>query len=129
MAEGESSALLEDKCTNLTKELESGSKKQENEILKVMEDICHRLMVAKDEIARHKNLLTRFEILLPFYFFDAQCREVFRVMKQVAHIQTDIQFKLRKGMELMKRWRQGDNGYFQHLERIHQLPEVCHCDI
>jgi hypothetical protein len=52
-------------------------------------------------------------------------REVFRVMKQVAHIQTDIQFKLRKGMELMKRWRQGDNGYFQHLERIQQLPEVC----
>lgn len=44
-------------------------------------------------------------------------------MKQVAHIQTDIQFKLRKGMDLMKKWRQGDNGYFQHLERIEHLPE------
>ena len=23
----------------------------------------------------------------------------------------------------MKKWRQGDNGYFQHLERIQHLPE------
>ena len=26
-------------------------------------------------------------------------------------------------MDLMKKWRQGDNGYFQHLERIQHLPE------
>ena len=50
--------------------------------------------------------------------------EVYRVMRQVAVIQTDIQFKLKKGLELMKKWRQGHNGYFQHLERIQSLPEA-----
>jgi hypothetical protein len=51
-------------------------------------------------------------------------REVYRVMQRVATIQTEIQFKLKKGMELMKKWRHGHNGYFQHLERMQSLPEV-----
>lgn len=27
------------------------------------------------------------------------------------------------GMDLMKKWRTGDNGYFQHLEKTQHLPE------
>lgn len=45
-------------------------------------------------------------------------------MKKVAHLQTDIQYKVRKGMDLMKKWRTGDNGYFQHLDKIQHFPEL-----
>jgi hypothetical protein len=65
MAEGEPTALLEDECTTLMKELASGSRKQENEILTAMEDLCRRLMATKDEIAHLKNLLTRFQLRFP----------------------------------------------------------------
>jgi hypothetical protein len=65
-AEGEPTDALEDECTTLMKELASGSRKQENEILAAMEDLCLRLMTTKDEIAHHKNLLTR-SLSCPLY--------------------------------------------------------------
>eukprot|EP00602_Paraphysomonas_sp_CaronLab_P004969 CAMPEP_0185028656 /NCGR_PEP_ID=MMETSP1103-20130426/14526_1 /TAXON_ID=36769 /ORGANISM="Paraphysomonas bandaiensis, Strain Caron Lab Isolate" /LENGTH=783 /DNA_ID=CAMNT_0027563141 /DNA_START=343 /DNA_END=2694 /DNA_ORIENTATION=+ len=99
----------EDESTALVKSLASGARKQEVDVLHPMEMRCKDIMRDKDVIAGAKNKLTS---------------EVYRVMRQVAVIQTDIQFKLKKGLELMKKWRQGHNGYFQHLERIQSLPEA-----
>jgi hypothetical protein len=45
-------------------------------------------------------------------------------MREIAVIQTDIQFKLKKGLELMRKWREGHNGYFEHLESVINLPDV-----
>ncbi|CAE7342681.1 unnamed protein product [Symbiodinium microadriaticum] len=95
--------------TDLVKALASGSRKQDSEVLQPMEERCARMMESKGDIERAKNRLAE---------------EVYRVMRQVAVIQTDIQFKLKKGMDLMKKWRHGHNGYFQHLERMQSLPEA-----
>ena len=43
-------------------------------------------------------------------------------MKSIAVIQTDIQTKLKKGMEIIKKWKQGHNSYFDHLDVIDSLP-------
>ena len=45
-------------------------------------------------------------------------------MKAIASVQTDIQFKLKKGLELMKKWHQGHNKYFIHLEHVAKLPQA-----
>jgi hypothetical protein len=79
--EGGVSETLEDESATLMKELASGARKQvaivlslplclllslslchtqENEIIASMEELCRQLMKAKEEIAHHKNLLTRF---------------------------------------------------------------------
>lgn len=68
----ESIAILEEECTELSKELAAGSRKQviyfnnvclasqETEVLASMEDLCVRSMRTKDEMAHVKNALTKY---------------------------------------------------------------------
>lgn len=45
-------------------------------------------------------------------------------MRDIASIQTEIQFRLKKGLDLMRKWREGHNDYFEHLESVILLPQV-----
>ena len=98
----------EAKVAELFTLLEASRKNQELAI-KPMEECCAASMKIKDIFAETKSVLTR---------------NIYNTLRGIAAVQTDIQFKLKKGMELMTRWRQGHNGYFQHLERIKSLPEA-----
>lgn len=46
------------------------------------------------------------------------------MLKEIAATQTEIQYKLKTGLNLMRKWREGHNGYFEHLESVLNLPEV-----
>ena len=88
--------------------LEATRKSQEQLVIP-METCCTEVMTNKDIFAEIKTKMAS---------------RVFQTLRDIATIQTDIQYKLKKGMELMTRWRQGHNGFFQHLERIRSLPEA-----
>jgi hypothetical protein len=92
----------------LLKSLESRRKFQETDVISHMMIRCDNMMVLKDSIASKKGDLIK---------------TVFSSMKAIASVQTDIQFKLKKGLELMKKWHQGHNKYFIHLEHVAKLPE------
>ena len=92
----------------LLKSLESRRKFQETEVISQMAIRCDGMMILKDSIASKKGELIK---------------TVFASMKAIASVQTDIQFKLKKGLELMKKWHQGHNKYFIHLEHVAKLPE------
>jgi hypothetical protein len=98
----------EGKITPLFTLLEASRKAQEQAI-KPMEVCCAESMQIKDLFAETKTAITK---------------NIYYTLRDISAVQTDIQFKLKKGMELMTRWRQGHNGYFQHLERIRSLPEA-----
>lgn len=91
--------------------LEDERAAQEAQVVMPMETRCAALMACKERIAKAKHDISR---------------NVYRMMRTVATIQTDIQFKLKKGLELMRKWRQGHNGYFQHLEHVANMPEAYH---
>ena len=92
----------------LLKSLESRRKFQETDVISHMAIRCDGMMILKDSIASKKGELIK---------------TVFSSMKAIASVQTDIQFKLKKGLELMKKWHQGHNKYFVHLEHVAKLPE------
>ena len=92
----------------LLKSLESKRKFQETDVISHMMIRCDNMMILKDSIASKKGDLIK---------------TVFSSMKAIASVQTDIQFKLKKGLELMKKWHQGHNKYFIHLEHVAKLPE------
>jgi hypothetical protein len=87
--------------------LESKRKIHETEILTLMGNRCNSMMDIKDSMARKKTDLIG---------------TVFLSMKSISLVQTDIQFKLKKGLEVMKKWHQGHNKYFSHLEHVAKLP-------
>lgn len=98
----------EEKINELFTRLEATRKRHE-QIIQPMEECCTDSLKIKDIFAETKTDLTR---------------NIYSTLRSIAAVQTDIQFKLKKGMELMTRWRQGHNGYFQHLEKIKALPEA-----
>mmetsp|Transcript_297 Transcript_297/g.561 ORF Transcript_297/g.561 Transcript_297/m.561 type:complete len:884 (+) Transcript_297:114-2765(+) len=98
----------EAKTAELFSLLETSRKSQE-QVIQPMEERCTEAIGVKDMFAETKTVMTR---------------NIYHTLRGIAAVQTDIQFKLKKGMELMTRWRQGHNGYFQHLERIRSLPEA-----
>jgi Autophagy protein ATG17-like domain len=92
----------------LLKSLESRRKNQESEVISQMVSRCEAMIALKDTVAAKKAELVG---------------TVFGTMRAIASVQTDIQFKLKKGLELMKKWHQGHNKYFIHLEHVAKLPE------
>jgi len=91
----------------LLKLLEGKRKAQETEVLAPMHARCAALMELKDEVARRKAALTA---------------SAAATMRAVAAVQTEIQYKLKKGLEAMKKWLQGHNSYFGHLEHVARMP-------
>ena len=51
---------------------------------------------------------------------------IYRTMRQIAMLQTDIQYKLKQDVGWMKKLTQGHNEYFVHLEKIEKLPVIYH---
>lgn len=50
-------------------------------------------------------------------------KSLMRVLREIAAVQTDVQFKLKKEMEWIKKWiNAGGDGYFRHLCQISELP-------
>jgi len=50
-------------------------------------------------------------------------KTLMRVLREIAAVQTDIQFKLKKEMEWIKKWiNAGGDGYFRHLCQISEFP-------
>lgn len=90
-------------------DLEGGRIKQDASVLQPMRDRCIAIMKQKDQLALMKNAFTS---------------EIFGIMRRVSAIQTEIQYKLKKGLELMRKWRKGHNGYFLHLEHVESLPQA-----
>ena len=78
----------------LLKQLEGRRKAQETEVLAQMTSRSATMMELKDDIAARKASLMTTSAA---------------IMRSVATVQTDIQFKLKKGMEVMKKWQQGHN--------------------
>lgn len=51
-------------------------------------------------------------------------RMIFSTLRRVAVLQTEIQFKLKKDVDWMKRLSTGKNEYFSHLEQLASLPKT-----
>lgn len=66
-------------------ELEGGRRNQDASVLQPMRDRCTAIMKQKDQLALMKNAFTT---------------EIFSIMRRVSAIQTEIQYKLKKGMWL-----------------------------
>lgn len=77
--------------------------------IQLMEQRVRRVRDAKSEIERSQNWLLR---------------SIYRLMRQIALLQTDIQFKLKRDVEWMRKLTAGHNEYFLHLEQIAKLPIV-----
>lgn len=95
--------------SGLLQELEDGRIRQEDQVLKVMKEVANKMLSLKEDIAQTKS---KFDL--------ARCKS----MRDIAVLQTDIQYKLKKSLELMKKWKDGHNGYFQHLEYVCNLSET-----
>jgi len=99
----------EDESANIVKSLASGARKQEVEVILLMETRCRDIMKDKDVIAEAKNKLTR---------------AIRHTMQQTAVIQSDIRFKLKTSLEWIYERVREHNGYFKHLQNIRFLPEA-----
>jgi hypothetical protein len=77
--------------------------------LEMLEACARRVREAKNEIERSQNWLLG---------------AIYRSMRQIALLQTDIQYKLKRDVDWMKKLSQGHNEYFVHLEQIEKLPVV-----
>lgn len=77
--------------------------------LQLLEQCARRVRDAKAEIERSQNWLLR---------------SIYRLMRQIALLQTDIQFKLKRDVEWMRKLTVGHNEYFLHLEQIAKLPTL-----
>lgn len=47
---------------------------------------------------------------------------IYAVMRSIAQLQTDIQYRLKKDVDWMKKMTNGSNEYFKHLEHLTALP-------
>eukprot|EP01032_Pedospumella_encystans_P013316 gene13316-15338_t len=79
--------------------------------LELMESRVKRVKESKNEIERSQNWLLR---------------SIYRLMRQIALLQTDIQYKLKRDVEWMKKLNSGHNEYFLHLQNVTKLPIVYH---
>ena len=94
---------------NLLKKFESSRKIQENEILVGMKQKCDLVFEIKKAIGDSKTELTL---------------TMYETMRKIAAIQTDIQFKLKKGLDIMRKWQKGHNEYFNHLDSLSKIPDA-----
>jgi hypothetical protein len=53
---------------------------------------------------------------------NALVRAIYSTMRRIARFQTDIQYRLKRDVEWMRKWTSGHNEYFKHLEHLAQLP-------
>lgn len=74
-----------------------------------LEACARRVRDVKNEIERSQNWLLG---------------AIYRSMRQIALLQTDIQYKLKRDVDWMKKLTQGQNEYFLHLEQIEKLPII-----
>ena len=95
---------------SIMRELQRRKNAQEGgHIIDVMAQRSKTVKEAKNELERSQNWLVR---------------SVYRIMRQIALLQTDIRHKLRKDVDWMKRLTAGRNEYFDHLSQIEKLPNV-----
>lgn len=99
----------EKNIVELLTDLEKRSKNQVAVILNPMSELCNETLKSKKLIEISKTELTA---------------TLYKSMKCIATVQTDIQYKLKKGLELMKKWHKGHNEYFYHLEHVGKLPNA-----
>jgi hypothetical protein len=104
-----SNLKVDENVVELLTDLEKRSKNQIAVILNPMSELCNETLNAKKIIEISKNELTV---------------TLYKSMKGIATVQTDIQYKLKKGLELMKKWQKGHNEYFYHLEHVGKLPNA-----
>lgn len=96
--------------SSILESLESKKQYLENQqISALMEARVREVKAAKIEIEKSKNLLVR---------------AIYMIMRHIALLQTDIQYKLRRDIEWMKKFSSSHNDSFKHLEHIGRLPAV-----
>ena len=77
-----------------------------------LKQYCSTILQYKDRIAASQTKLLRLQT---------------SHLRRVAELQTEMHSRLKKGIDLVKKWAKGHNQYFEHLDQLSKLPKVYSC--
>lgn len=89
--------------------LDSVYKNQGTNINANLKNYCTSILQYKDRIAMSQTRLLRLQT---------------SHLRRVAELQTEMHSRLKKGIDLVKKWAKGHNQYFEHLDQLSKLPEI-----